>query len=121
MPQLTRPSIAPKASRSWPGRSTPALLVWLAEEARLPGCALIHYSTDYVFDGSKGQRLTWRADIPNPLGVYGQSKLEGEQAIQAQGGAYLILRTSWVYSLRRDSFVTKVLALVPPAAVHCAW
>ena len=48
-------------------------------------------------------------DLPNPLGVYGRSKLVGEQAVQQSGGAELIFRTSWVYSLRRDSFVTKVL------------
>jgi dTDP-4-dehydrorhamnose reductase len=81
----------------------------MAEEARDLGAALIHYSTDYVFDGTKGSSYR-ETDVPNPLGVYGQSKLAGERAIQESGGAYLILRTSWVYSLRRDSFVTKVLA-----------
>ncbi len=88
---------------------------WLAQEARDARAALIHYSTDYVFDGSKGSDYL-ETDIPNPLGAYGRSKLEGEQAVQSQGGAYLILRTSWVYSLRRDSFVTKVLQWVSPAA-----
>jgi dTDP-4-dehydrorhamnose reductase len=80
----------------------------LAQEARAAGAWLIHYSTDYVFDGSQGSPYV-ESDLPNPLNVYGRSKLEGEQAIQQVGGAYLILRTSWVYSLRRDSFVTKVL------------
>jgi dTDP-4-dehydrorhamnose reductase len=80
----------------------------LAEEARKLNAALIHYSTDYVFDGTKGTPYV-ETDLPNPLNVYGQSKLAGEQAIQAIGGAYLILRTAWVYSLRRESFVTKVL------------
>jgi len=80
----------------------------LAEQARRCRGALIHYSTDYVFDGSKGSDYI-ETDIPNPLSVYGRSKLAGEQAIQQVGGAYLILRTSWVYSMRRDSFVTKVL------------
>ncbi len=80
----------------------------LAEEALALGAGLIHFSTDYVFDGTKGNDYL-ETDQPNPLGVYGQSKLEGEQAIEAVGGVYLILRTSWVYSLRRDSFVTKVL------------
>lgn len=80
----------------------------LAEEARRLGAALIHFSTDYVFDGTKGAPYV-ESDTPHPLGVYGQSKLAGEQAIQQIGGAYLILRTAWVYSLRRDSFVTKVL------------
>jgi dTDP-4-dehydrorhamnose reductase len=83
----------------------PALL---AEEALRLGVPFIHYSTDYVFDGSKGSPYL-ESDPPNPVGVYGQSKLEGERLIQAVGGDILILRTSWVYSLRRDSFVTKVL------------
>jgi dTDP-4-dehydrorhamnose reductase len=81
----------------------------LAEEARTLKSALIHYSTDYVFDGTKGVTYT-EDDLPNPLNVYGQSKLAGEQAIQASEGATLILRTSWVYSLRRESFVSKVLS-----------
>jgi len=81
---------------------------FLAEEASRLGAILIHYSTDYVFDGRKGSEYL-ESDSPNPLGVYGQSKLEGERLIQAAGGVFLILRTSWVYSLRRDSFVTKVL------------
>lgn len=80
----------------------------LAEEARALGAALIHYSTDYVFDGAKGHPYV-ETDEPCPLGAYGESKLAGERAVQAVGGSYLILRTSWVYSLRRDSFVTKVL------------
>jgi dTDP-4-dehydrorhamnose reductase len=80
----------------------------LAEEARALGSALIHYSTDYVFDGQKGA-LYSETDLPNPLNIYGGSKLAGEQAIQSVDPAYLVLRTSWVYSLRRDSFVTKVL------------
>jgi len=80
----------------------------LAEEAQRLGAVLIHYSTDYVFDGKKGSEYI-ENDLPNPLGVYGQSKLGGERSIQEVGGNALILRTSWVYSLRRDSFVTKVL------------
>lgn len=80
----------------------------LAEEACKLGAALIHYSTDYVFDGTKGTPYT-EEDVPNPLNQYGLSKLHGEQAVQALGGAYLIFRTSWVYSLRRPCFVTKVL------------
>jgi dTDP-4-dehydrorhamnose reductase len=71
--------------------------------------AFIHYSTDYVFDGTKGSPYV-ESDAPNPLGVYGQSKLGGEQGVSQVGGAFLVLRTSWVYSLRRDSFVTKVLS-----------
>lgn len=80
----------------------------LAEEAQRIGGALIHYSTDYVFDGTKGEPYT-EEDQPNPLNVYGETKLSGEQAVQAVGGAYFIFRTSWVYSLRRHCFVTKVL------------
>jgi dTDP-4-dehydrorhamnose reductase len=79
-----------------------------AEEAASLNAFLIHYSTDYVFDGNKG--TTYRETDPvNPLGVYGKSKLAGEQAIQARNANYLILRTSWVYSRNRSSFVTKVL------------
>ena len=80
----------------------------LAELAKQTDALLIHYSTDYVFDGLKGSPYL-ETDFPHPLSVYGQSKLEGEKAIQQAGRKYLIFRTSWVYSLRRDSFVTKVL------------
>ncbi len=80
----------------------------LAEEALHLGAILVHYSTDYVFDGTKGQPYN-ENDEPNPINVYGKSKLAGEKAIESVGGNYLILRTSWVYSLRRESFVTKVL------------
>ena len=80
----------------------------LAEEAVKLNAALIHYSTDYVFDGAKGEPYT-EADTPHPLNVYGETKLAGERAVQEIDGAYLIFRTSWVYSLRRPCFVTKVL------------
>ena len=80
----------------------------LAEEALKLNCALIHFSTDYVFDGTLGNPYT-EEDMPNPLSVYGETKLAGEIAVGDVGGAYLIFRTSWVYSLRRPSFVTKVL------------
>ena len=80
----------------------------LAEEAEKRGAALIHYSTDYVFDGKKGSPYT-EQDAPNPINFYGESKLAGEEAIQVVGGAYLLFRTSWVYSTRRPCFVTKVL------------
>jgi dTDP-4-dehydrorhamnose reductase len=79
-----------------------------AEETSKLNAFLIHYSTDYVFDGSKGA-LYVEEDRPNPLGVYGKSKLAGEEAIQGGNANYLILRTSWVYSRNRSSFVTKVL------------
>ena len=81
---------------------------FLAEICRDLGAAFIHYSTDYVFDGQKGTPYT-EDDAPHPLNVYGQTKLEGEQAILQAGGTNLIFRTAWVYSMRRDSFVTKVL------------
>jgi dTDP-4-dehydrorhamnose reductase len=80
----------------------------LAEEALDLKAVLVHYSTDYVFDGTKGTPYL-EEDEPNPLNVYGQSKLAGEQSIKDVENGYLILRTSWVYSLRRDSFVSKVL------------
>jgi dTDP-4-dehydrorhamnose reductase len=80
----------------------------LAEEALRAGVPIIHYSTDYVFDGMTSRPYT-EDDLPHPINTYGRTKLEGEQAIQAIGGTYLILRTSWVYSLRRKSFVTQVL------------
>ncbi len=80
----------------------------LAEEALHLRSAFIHFSTDYVFDGLKGSPYL-ETDPPNPQSVYGRSKYAGEQAVQQVGGAYLVLRTSWVYSLRRESFVSKVL------------
>ena len=83
----------------------------LAEEAKALGIPLIHYSTDYVFDGSKPAHYT-ETDAPNPLGVYGQSKLAGEQAIAAVGGEYLILRTSWVYSDHGKNFLLTMQRLL---------
>lgn len=81
----------------------------LAETARSIHAALIHYSTDYVFDGRK--RSAYREDdLTNPLNVYGQTKLDGERAIRQVGGAHVILRTSWVYSLGSGGFVSKVLS-----------
>jgi dTDP-4-dehydrorhamnose reductase len=80
----------------------------LAEEAKKINAVLVHYSTDYVFDGTKGSPYI-ETDATNPLNVYGQTKLEGEQAIAATGCANLVLRTSWVYSMRQGGFVTKVL------------
>jgi len=81
----------------------------MAKAARELNATLIHFSTDYVFDGEKDSAYT-EDDSTNPLNVYGQSKLDGEQAIIKAGCAYVILRTSWVYSLRGDSFVSKTLA-----------
>lgn len=82
----------------------------MAEATHRSGAMLVHYSTDYVFDGVKGSPYV-ESDVPNPLNVYGESKLAGEIAIQQAADAYLILRTSWVYSTRLQSgFVRKVLA-----------
>lgn len=83
----------------------------LAEEAFSLGIPLIHYSTDYVFDGSK--QAPWNEeDIPHPLGVYGQSKLAGEVAIRRSGCAHLILRTSWVYALHGKNFLLTMQRLL---------
>jgi dTDP-4-dehydrorhamnose reductase len=82
----------------------------LAEEAKKIGATLIHYSTDYVFDGSKEGAWT-EDDLPAPLSVYGRSKLAGEQAIAASGAAHLILRTSWVYGLEGKNFLLTMLRL----------
>lgn len=79
----------------------------LAEEAKKIDAVLMHYSTDYVFDGTKGSPYV-ETDRPNPLNVYGYTKLEGEQMIAASGCAYLVLRSSWIYS-KRGGFVSKVL------------
>jgi dTDP-4-dehydrorhamnose reductase len=80
----------------------------MAEWASANEAVLIHYSTDYVFDGEKGKPYL-ETDKPNPLGVYGASKLAGEMAVMDIDCAHLIFRTSWVYSTRRNSFVAKVL------------
>ncbi len=82
----------------------------LAQEAARTGAWLVHYSTDYVFDGS-GTRPWTEADTPAPLNVYGQSKLEGEQLIQAACGQHLILRTSWVYAARGGNCAKTMLRL----------
>jgi dTDP-4-dehydrorhamnose reductase len=82
----------------------------LAEEAKRVGALLVHYSTDYVFDGSKAG--AWEEkDSPNPLNVYGASKLAGEQAILGVSGRYLIFRTSWVYGPRGNNFLLTMLRL----------
>ena len=80
----------------------------LAEEAYSLGAVLVHYSSDYVFDGTKGAAYI-ESDATHPLSVYGLSKLAGDQNVQQVGGTYLILRTTWVYSMRQGGFVRKVL------------
>lgn len=82
----------------------------LAEEAKRLGALLVHYSTDYVFDGTKEGPYT-EEDEPSPLNVYGKTKLAGERAIQQVGGRYLILRTSWVYGPRGNNFLLTILRL----------
>jgi dTDP-4-dehydrorhamnose reductase len=82
----------------------------MAEEARKLGAGMIHYSTDYVFDGSKEGPYT-ESDPVCPVNVYGATKLAGEQAIQAAGIPHLILRTSWVYGARGKNFLLTVLRL----------
>jgi dTDP-4-dehydrorhamnose reductase len=83
----------------------------LAEEAKRIYATIVHYSTDYVFDGTKTTPYT-EEDTPNPLNVYGHTKLAGEQAIQAVGVPHLILRTSWVYGMRGKNFLLTILRLV---------
>lgn len=82
----------------------------LAEEAKRLGALLVHFSTDYVFDGSKKEAYT-ESDAPSPLGNYGRSKLAGEQAIQLSGCRHLIFRTCWVYGLRGHNFLRTILKL----------
>jgi len=82
----------------------------LAEEAARRNILLVHYSTDYIFDGSKDG--PWiETDQPNPLNVYGKTKLAGEMAIQNVGGKYLIFRTSWVYGPHGNNFLLTILRL----------
>jgi dTDP-4-dehydrorhamnose reductase len=82
----------------------------LATEARKLNALLVHYSTDYVFDG-KGDAPWQESDPVGPLSVYGATKLQGEQAIQDAGCAHLILRTSWVYAARGNNFAKTMLRL----------
>jgi dTDP-4-dehydrorhamnose reductase len=82
----------------------------MAEEAKRIGATLVHYSTDYVFDGSKKSPYG-ETDPTNPLNVYGQTKLEGEEAIRNSGVAHLIFRTSWVYATRGKNFLLTILRL----------
>lgn len=80
----------------------------MAEEARRLGALLVHYSTDYVFDGTKATPYV-EDDTPNPINTYGRSKLEGESAIAAAGCRHLILRASWIYSGHGTNFVLSML------------
>jgi dTDP-4-dehydrorhamnose reductase len=82
----------------------------LAEEALARNALFVHYSTDYVFDGSKTSPWT-EDDAPCPLNAYGLTKLEGEQAVKETGGRYLIFRTSWVYGPHGQNFLLTMLRL----------
>jgi dTDP-4-dehydrorhamnose reductase len=82
----------------------------LAEEAARCGATMVHYSTDYVFDGQASRPYSEHYP-PSPLNVYGQTKLEGEQAVQAAGGRHVILRTSWLYGARGNNFLLTIRKL----------
>src|SRR5260370_24025296 len=81
-----------------------------AEEARKIGAAIVHYSTDYVFDGSKAAPYE-EADSTNPINAYGKSKLAGEQAVRTSNVPHLIFRTSWVYGTHGRNFLMTILRL----------
>ena len=76
----------------------------LAEEAKKLGALMVHYSTDYIFDGTKTLPYV-ETDAPNPLGAYGRTKLEGDQAVKASGADHLIFRLCWVYGARGQNFM----------------
>ena len=82
----------------------------MAEEAKRLGAILIHYSTDYVFDGELDRPYS-EDDPPNPVNAYGKTKLAGERAIHDSGASYIIFRTSWVYAARGQNFVRTMLRL----------
>ena len=88
----------------------------LAEEAARLNGMLVQYSTDHVFDGTKAAPYT-ECDEPNPLNVYGASKLAGERAIRAVGVPHLIFRTSWVYGVRGRNFLRTILRLADRKSV----
>ena len=82
----------------------------LAEEVKRANALLVHYSTDYIFDGTKRTPYV-EEDLPNPLGVYGRSKLAGDQAIQQVGVSHLIFRLCWVYGARGQNFMITMMRL----------
>lgn len=82
----------------------------LAQEAKQLNAGLVHFSTDYVFDGTKREPYT-EEDVPHPINAYGESKLIGDRRVEAVGGAYLILRTSWVYGARAHNFFVTIRKL----------
>jgi len=87
----------------------------IGEEAAKIGALVFHYSTDYVFDGAKTESYR-ETDIPNPLGVYGMTKLGGEHALATSGAMHLIFRTSWVYGLNGKNFIKTILRLASERA-----
>src|SRR5580704_8804334 len=82
----------------------------MAEEAKKVGAGIVHYSTDYVFDGSRNFPYQ-ESETPNPVSVYGKTKFAGEQAIRDTGLPHLILRTAWVYATRGRNFLLTILRL----------
>ena len=98
----TEPDVARQVNAAAPGV--------MAEVLTRTRSLLVHYSTDYVFDGTKTAPYT-EEDQPNPINAYGKSKLEGELAIQQTGVAHLIFRTSWVYGARGNNFLLTMLRL----------
>jgi dTDP-4-dehydrorhamnose reductase len=82
----------------------------LAEEAKKLDALMVHYSTDYVFDGTKSEPYV-ETDAPNPLGSYGRSKLAGDEAVRAAGGAHLLFRLCWVYGARGQNFMLTMMRL----------
>jgi dTDP-4-dehydrorhamnose reductase len=82
----------------------------LAEEARKSGVLLVHYSTDYIFDGAKREPYV-ETDPPHPMSSYGRSKLAGDEAVQAAGGAHLVFRLCWVYGARGQNFMLTMMRL----------
>lgn len=82
----------------------------LAEEAARLGALMVHYSTDYIFDGTKSEPYV-ETDKPNPLGAYGRTKLAGDEAVRAAGGSHLIFRLCWVYGGRGQNFMLTMMRL----------
>ena len=97
-----QPALARRVNAEGPG----VMAQWCANH----GVPLIHFSTDYVFDGH-GTRGWSESDTPRPLSAYGASKLAGEERIRAAGGAHLIVRTSWIYAARGTNFLRRIAAL----------